>query len=378
MKPKRGGIGHAVILFSVVAFAVALCAIAVSRALLMHALPRAYDEGSWHPVSTAQCNYNNSLPFLMLKDTMSLPARDTDEFGSASDYLSLAAVVKGMEDLGAFAADGSRFAVNLGARDGIGTMGNTDPTWPLFRDMGFSGIAVEGSPVFKEELERNFRGLNVTPVISMVTPENAVHLIMGFGIVRVDVLKIDIDSWDCDVLPAILGREELGVKVVLVEYNVKFPPPVKMALATYPRTAFRSCARYHVYECSLQYMNDDVMAQFGYVLAQVDWQNAIYVHRTMASKFLGIPEQGINVREAYMHGYADRPGRSVNMPWNHDIDHLLHKATPFETLQESVAYILQGYHLQDGSVLLGCGSELQVFHYNRSPKIRKWDRVGDC
>lgn len=40
------------------------------------------------------------------------------------------------------------FAVNFGARDGRGSGGNTDPTYPIFAELGFRGLAVEASPVF--------------------------------------------------------------------------------------------------------------------------------------------------------------------------------------------------------------------------------------
>lgn len=319
-------------------------------------------------------------PFVLLKDTLSLLG-DVDEFGGQSDFPSLVSIVKKLMVLGVFegAPGGPRFltAVNLGARDGIGTMGNTDPTWPLFKDLGFDGIAVEGCSTYQRELERNFEGLKASPVISMIAPENVEQVIRGAGLKKVDVLKIDIDSWDCEVLPVVLREATFEIKVVLVEYNVKFPPPIKMNLATCPRSAFRSCARYHIYECSLQYMNDNVMVPAGYALVQIDWQNALYVHKSIA-QLVGVPAQGINLDTAYKRGYAERKDRAKNMPWNHDIDHLLGSWQPSDLLQRALQYVREGHHQQDGSVLMGCGDTLHLVEYKQSSNIKLGDRVGEC
>lgn len=319
----------------------------------------------------------SSLDMVLLKDSLMIPG-DKDEFGNPSDYPSLAAIVQRLIDMGGVFSSDSPTAVNLGARDGIGTMGNTDPTWPLFSEMGFGGIAVEASTAFQMELKRNFAGLKAKPIMATITQWNAVSIIRNAGLERVDVLKIDIDSWDCEVLPRVLREADFGIKVVLVKYNVKFPPPIKMNLATCPQSAFRSCARYHVYECSLQYMNDDVMVPAGYALAQVDWQNALYVHRSIASN-LGIPSGGINLAAAYRQGYAERKDRAKNMPWNHDIDHLLSAANPAETMQLVLSYIRGGHHQQDGLVLIGCGDVSRLVPYRRSASIDDaTGRVGEC
>jgi hypothetical protein len=320
---------------------------------------------------------NNSRRFVLLKDTMSLPG-DVDEFGDPSEYPSLVSIVKKLTNDGILVPPGRNgTAVNFGARDGVGSGGNTDPTWPLFKDLGFGGIAVEASHIHAPALANNFLGLSAKSVLGMVSPQNVLHMIRTFGIAEVDVLKMDIDSWDCEVLPVVLGEPKLSPKLVLVEYNTKFPPPIKMNLATRPQHLFRSCARYHIYECSLQYMNDHVMAPAGYALAQLDWQNALYVHKNITSH-LGIPEDGIDVASAYHRGYANRANRTRNLPWNHDIDHLLLPDKPSDAMRHAFKYIREGYHLQDGAVQIGCGDKMQLMQYHMSPSIAPGDRVGDC
>ena len=67
-------------------------------------------------------------------------------------------------------------------------------------------------------LKHNLRGLPVTVTTSFVTVDNAVALIQVAGLSSVDVFKIDIDSFDCDVLLRVLRA--FGPAVVIAEYNL--------------------------------------------------------------------------------------------------------------------------------------------------------------
>ncbi len=310
--------------------------------------------------------------FPMLLETLSLTDSEPDEFGNTSPFASLAQVV---EHLLAQNQLRSKVAVNLGARDGIGTQGNTDPTWPLYREQGFRGLVIEGDPVFESQLRANFRNLSmVETVIRMVTPDNVAGIIESSGYRAMDVLKMDIDGWDCDVLDAMLTQKDWGLGVVMAEFNVKFPPPIRMRLATAPPSAYRSCARYHIYGCSLQYLVDAIMKKHGFVLAQVDWQNALFVNQSLASA-LGIPPQGVDVDAAYERGYAQRPRRAANMPWNWDIDHLIAPGIPpHEKMSRALDYIEQGPHTQHGSIEIGCATTsgaMTRLHYKQTHPARE-------
>lgn len=314
----------------------------------------------------------------MLKDLLSIPGEpEPDEFGQMSNFASLFTLCQALLKRGVFPLGRRAVAVNIGARDGIGTGGNTDPTWPLFANLSFTGLAVEGSEEFRSVLEKNFEGMDVQTVISMATPETVAQLIWDSGFQFVDVLKVDIDGWDCDLIPPILDSMQT-IKVVMVEYNVKYPPPIKMKLSSCPRSAFRSCARYHVYGCSLQFMADDVMGPAGYTLVQVDWQNAIFIRRDLVT-FLQIPDKGVDLMAAYEQGYARRDLRAQNMPWNRDIDHLIEDGlTAVQAMNRTMDYMLHGHHLQSGTVLLGCGESMMLVDYKPLHSVKTGERVGDC
>ena len=89
--------------------------------------------------------------------------------------------------------------------------------------------------------------------------------------------------------------------VVIAEFNLYFPPPIKMKLLPQPK-GWNSDLRGNIYECSLQSLDDDVMRPAGYVLLQVDWQNVLYVHRAIAAA-IGMPH-GVDVQAAYHRGYT--------------------------------------------------------------------------
>ena len=359
----------------------------VSKAAVLQNL----DSGCYHEQSNSDIQQISALcaraaavnrgdiPLLLLKDVLPLgntAPPEPDEFGNPSNFTSLYQLCSSLILMKVFSSP--PVAINVGARDGIGRDGNTDPTWPLFVHLGFKGVAIEGSSQFQHELESNMHKLGVKTVISMATPENIVPLILDNleGRNAIDVLKVDIDGWDCKLLPAILGDRRLDPpKAVMVEYNVKFPPPVKMSLATCPQSEYRSCARYHLYGCSLQYMNDDVMVPAGYALAQVDWQNALYLRKDVLS-LLHLQRSGVDVGVAYASGYSRRKGREQNFPWNRDIDHLLNMSAQ-DVFVGTHRYVSSGYHLQDGAVVIGCGNGSMLVSYQAAPSI-SGAAVGEC
>ena len=152
---------------------------------------------------------------------------DLDEWGAVSAFIQPVTFVKRLMADGhipakdapdpsdVFPKKRSLYAVNFGARDGKGGGGNTDPTYPIFKELGFRGMAVEASPSFWMQLTQNLNGLPVRPVKSFITVDNAVSLIKKARLPFVDVFKIDIDSFDCDVIPRVL--REYTPAVVIAE-----------------------------------------------------------------------------------------------------------------------------------------------------------------
>ncbi len=130
----------------------------------------------------------------------------------------------------AYPDQATRYAVNIGAGDGVSC---NDPVYPLFA-CGFGGLAVEGgdAPTLASNLPAdNIRKLTRT----FVTPMNVAELLRAAACpVNCDFLKIDIDGYDGPVLKAVL---EAGYrpKVIQMEVNPEFPPPIAFSVLYHPR-----------------------------------------------------------------------------------------------------------------------------------------------
>merc|ERR1711924_54652 len=94
-----------------------------------------------------------------------------------------------------------------------------------------------------------------------------------------DVLKVDIDSWDCDVARAALLRLSPKPRVVWIEINWSIPPPIRFARLYHPDWAQRVAAlpRFPwTHGCSLSYAVD-ILKRFGYQLAALEDNDAVFL-----------------------------------------------------------------------------------------------------
>jgi len=179
------------------------------------------EDGSIRKASFDWSDENISAACRDIPDTRSSPLRylsgvlqiegEVDEFGKMSRFPRPVSVVRKLLADGLIPTSQGQerrplYAVNFGARDGKGDAGNTDPAYPLFAELGFHGLAVEASPVFFRQLQAAMSKFPVLSMKSFITVENAVSLIKKAGLPAVDVFKIDIDSFDCDVMPKVLAE----------------------------------------------------------------------------------------------------------------------------------------------------------------------------
>ena len=126
------------------------------------------------------------------------------------------------------AAARNRFAINIGAADGK----NHDPTYPLFRDLGYAGVAIEGSARVMGTLHANLAAVNSSGRLRVVhgfaDPATIASVVTSAGAPKdADVLKIDIDSIDMPVLHALLSGAGMRPKLISMEINCDIPPPVQ-------------------------------------------------------------------------------------------------------------------------------------------------------
>ena len=122
------------------------------------------------------------------------------------------------------------FFVDIGAGDGI-DMNNTY----LLAANGAKGIALEFNPSKFAMMSVTYRDLpQVALARCAVSPINACQLLNGLGApAEIDVLNLDIDSFDYFVLEALLKKYQF--KILCLEINPIFPLEVDFTV-NYPNT----------------------------------------------------------------------------------------------------------------------------------------------
>jgi len=204
------------------------------------------------------------------------------------------------------------FAVDLAAGDGV----TSSCTLPLFRDHGWSGLAVECDPTRFALLEHAYRPFGRVGLCrERVTPHGVAALLGEHGVpAEFAALNLDLDSYDLEVAGAILRA--FRPLVVDLEINEKVPPPVRFALRYSPDFSWDEG---HCYGCSLA-AAWDVLGAAGYRLEGVEYNNAFFVREDVAER-RGVP--AVAPEAAYRQGYAERADRRRWFPWNRDVEDLL-------------------------------------------------------
>ncbi|HET9984850.1 MAG TPA: nucleotidyltransferase family protein [Longimicrobiales bacterium] len=228
------------------------------------------------------------------------------------------------------------YAVDLAAGDGV----TQSCTLPLFRDLGWSGLAVECDAARFALLSHVYRRFpRVALARRWVTPGNVASLLAESGVpADFTVLNLDLDSFDLPVAAAVLAR--FRPLVVDMEVNEKVPPPIRFAVDS---AEFR-WDEGHCYGCSLSAAHD-VLTAAGYRLEGLEYNNAFFVRGDAASA-AGIA--GLGAEEAYRRGYVERADRRTLFPWNRDMEELLVLAPA-----EAVAVLRRRFARQAGRFLLG-------------------------
>eukprot|EP00929_Paragymnodinium_shiwhaense_P103736 TRINITY_DN67430_c0_g1_i2.p1 TRINITY_DN67430_c0_g1~~TRINITY_DN67430_c0_g1_i2.p1 ORF type:complete len:477 (+),score=70.38 TRINITY_DN67430_c0_g1_i2:163-1593(+) len=139
------------------------------------------------------------------------------------------------------------------------------------------------------------------------TPTNILQVLKREGApLEFDVLKVDIDGYECDLIEGLL---HLGYKprVLIVEANAAWPPPLRFRLAFDETWDFRFATlpeKGHRYKKSLEQVQPrepgglhplfhgcslqalwDIVRTFGYVLLQYPMEDAWFIHKDHAAAF---------------------------------------------------------------------------------------------
>lgn len=118
----------------------------------------------------------------------------------------------------------------------IGVQNGTESNTTCLLVQGWTGVWIEGSPKFANSIRKAFRVLLDTGRLvlkeSFVTAENINEIVTDLGVDReIDVLSIDIDGNDFHVFKAM---RVMNPRVVIIEYNAKFTPPIEWVMKYNP------------------------------------------------------------------------------------------------------------------------------------------------
>jgi hypothetical protein len=327
-----------------------------------------------------QFGKNSSV--MKLKNTLLLPI-GTDDNGKPSDYVSLYNLVLKLADIKALPKLRSKsapVAVNFGARDGMGDENGKHGTWRLFKDLDLEGLAVESSEKYASGLGSNFQDFRAKPVIASITPDTAVSIIRSSGLKKVDILEASMHTGNCDVLEALLAHKDMHTRLVLLEYNPNFPPPIYMRHMPDADGNFKDKISPQMRGCSLQYANDKVMQPAGFVLAQVDRDHALYVYGNLTTQ-LGIPETGLDVHAAYMNGYVKRKDEvfQTKDASQKEIEVALHEHTQSGVMQRLLHYVRYSkQHAHEGTISIGCGDVEAKIGYKPCKRSQVLSKLYGC
>jgi len=123
-------------------------------------------------------------------------------------------------------------------------------------------------------------------VESWLTPLGLVDILQShLPKAKVDILKIDIDSFDVDVLHAALN--EITASVIIVEFEFQVPPPFSWTrhFTTRPAPTWAS-----MYPASLSYFVE-MLGGLSFFLYKANHNDAVFIHADVAELFTDVDDR---------------------------------------------------------------------------------------
>lgn len=163
---------------------------------------------------------------------------------------------------------------------------------------GWKGMWIEGNPKFCKKIENDLNGKKfknkLLVVNSFVTKDNITDLFMQaynfFNATEIDLFSLDIDGNDYYIMEQLL-KNSVFPKVVCVEYNGKFEPPLKIKIK-YNKTQVWDWSDY--LGCSLQSYVDLLETNYTLITCNITGINAFFVRKDFAHLF-----ESYSVQEQY-------------------------------------------------------------------------------
>jgi len=178
--------------------------------------------------------------------------------------------------------------VEFGVQDGVESNGH----FLLFN--GWRGLWIDGSEEHIKKLKEYFSEpistKQLTAINAFITVENINNLIEEVFNGEIDLLSIDIDGNDYWIWQAI---KCIQPRVVVIEYNAKFPPPCEWIMEYDPNHIWDESDKYGASLKSLELLGD----KLGYRLVgtNICGVNAFFVKKELAKDLFPEPATSENL-----------------------------------------------------------------------------------
>ncbi|CAJ1954933.1 unnamed protein product [Cylindrotheca closterium] len=220
--------------------------------------------------------------------------------------------------------------VNLGAG-----VRDDDPTFPLLDDptQKWEALLMDGDPNQETAMAERFPSDKIQTHFAYITAGSIPNILSKHGFDQnVDLLKIDIDSFDCFVMDSIL--KTVRPSVIVMEVNVKFPANIRFAMlpgfvssssssessSSAEQYPFDSEQRGHLYGCSLAYQVHDLMRPNGYEVLYLDSNNAVFYDKQKEDLSAGLKDYTpSSMTDLYNRGYWNMPDRTTAFAFNNEL-----------------------------------------------------------
>ena len=214
-----------------------------------------------------------------------------------------------LESLFSKLSNKSNYVIDIGASHAP----ETDPVHMFLKNNQLRGLCIEARqeqiPMLKGNIASTFDIYN-----GFVTPLNILDVFHKFDVPQSpDILKIDIDGYDLEVIRTILTKYR--PKIIVAEINEKIPYPVVFEVK------FKEDYRWdvsHFYGFSIA-AGEKEMAKNKYKIIRVFDLCNIICMTNEACESIGLDDIK-TAKDLYRFEYSLNPRRTVEMPWNQNVD----------------------------------------------------------
>lgn len=197
--------------------------------------------------------------------------------------------------------------VDIGAGDGY----NMSIAWPLSKSYNARGLLIDANVHDISFAKSLYRRKNFGFYEGLITPQNVVEVIRAHDFEDLNYLKIDIDSFDLEILRSIL-KDGLLPAVFSIEINEIVPPPVVLECRFSEVHSYKT----PFFGCSLQ-AAINLALEFDYYCHSLAFNNAFFVKneimRTLQSHVF------LTADEIYLQGYKSKNWKML-FPWNRNYE----------------------------------------------------------